>query len=164
MLENEDGLRHLAWHAALSLAPAGALESGGKVWGTAADGATQGDPEAGGYFGVGWHPQLRHLDSVVSAVGGSARAGCDDLCVAGPPEVVFPAIEQFWADIEATCCLHLEKSKTEVFTWSGELPPSTPEGLARAGTIVDEDFVPGFVLYGIPVGDTRYVKLHLFLV
>ena len=44
VLEEEESLRHLTWHAALSLAPAGALESGGKVWGRAADGATQGDP------------------------------------------------------------------------------------------------------------------------
>ena len=137
------------------------MESGGKVWGRAADGATQGDPEAGGYFGVGWHPQLRELDRVVSAVGGASRAGCDDLCVVGPPDVVFPAVEQFWADIETTCYLHLERSKTEVFTWTGVLPPNTPQGLAQAGTWIGEDFIP--VLYGIPVGYGRYVKHHLSL-
>ena len=163
VMDEDDSLQHLVWHAALSLAPAGPLESNGKVWGEAADGATQGDPEAGGYFSVGWHPQLRELDRIVSVVGGAARAGCDDLCVAGPPEVVFPAVEQFWADIEATCCLHLERSKTEVFTWSGVLPPNTPEGLARAGSMIDQEFLPGFIIYGIPVGDRRYVKHHLAL-
>ena len=75
--------------SALSLTSAGPLESGGEVWGIATDGTTQGDPEAGGYFSVGWHPQLRELDRIVSAVGGAARAGCDDLCVAGPPDIVF---------------------------------------------------------------------------
>jgi hypothetical protein len=114
----EESLRHLASHVALSLAPAGALESGGKVWGQAEDGTTQGDPEAGGYFGVGWHPQLRQLDRVVSAAGGAARAGCDDLCAVGPPDVVFPALEEFWRDIARTCCLHLERSKSEVFSFS----------------------------------------------
>ena len=68
----EESLRHLAWHAALSLAPYGELESKGTVWGQSQDGTTQGDPEAGAYFAVGWHPQLRQLDSVVSAVGGAA--------------------------------------------------------------------------------------------
>ena len=46
-LENAEELRHLVWHAALSLASSNALESGGKVWGQAREGATQGDPEAG---------------------------------------------------------------------------------------------------------------------
>ena len=31
MIEGEDSLRHLAWHAALSLAPAGVLETKGQV-------------------------------------------------------------------------------------------------------------------------------------
>ena len=160
VMEREDSLKHLVWHAALSLAPAGPLESGGKVWGQAADGATQGDPEAGGYFSVGWHPQLRELDSIVAAVGGAARAGCDDLCVAGPPDVVFPAVEQFWADIQDTCCLQLERSKTEVFTWSGVSPPNTPDGLARAGTLVGDEFLPGFIIYGIPVGGSLSLKVQ----
>ena len=34
----QESLQHLAHHAALSLAPAGALESGGKVWGEAEEG------------------------------------------------------------------------------------------------------------------------------
>ena len=32
VLEGEESLKHLSWHAALSLAPHGALESRGKVW------------------------------------------------------------------------------------------------------------------------------------
>ena len=76
VLEGEESLRHMAWHAALSLAPFGNLESRGKVWGQASDGTTQGDPEAGAYFAVGWHPLLRQLDSVVAAASGVARAGC----------------------------------------------------------------------------------------
>ena len=60
-----------------------------------------------------------------------------------------------------TCCLHLERSKTEVYTQSGVLPPGTPEGLARAGIMVGDEFLPGFMLYGIPIGDSRYVKHQL---
>jgi hypothetical protein len=85
-----------------SLSPHGALESRGKVWGQAGDGTTQADLEAGAYFVVGWHPQLRQLDSVVAATGGAARDECDDLVVCGPPEVEFPAIEPSWRDTELT--------------------------------------------------------------
>ena len=42
VLEGEDSLRHLSWQAALSLAPEGALENKGKVWGQAKDGVIQG--------------------------------------------------------------------------------------------------------------------------
>ena len=86
-----------------------------------------------------------------------------DLVVFGPPEVVFPAIEQFWLDIDQTCCLQLERSKTEVYTFTGVLPAGTPAGLTRAGTVVGGEFLSGFVLYGIPVGESRFVKHHLSL-
>ena len=47
VLDSEEELRHLSWHAALSLASFNALESDGQVWGHAQEGATQGDPEIG---------------------------------------------------------------------------------------------------------------------
>ena len=106
MLESEEDLRHLVWHAALSLASSNALEYGGKVWGHAEEGATQGDPEAGTYFCVAWHPQIRRLDTQVARAGGAARAGMDDLFVVGPAEVVFPALEAFWQEVETTCLLY----------------------------------------------------------
>ena len=112
---------------------------------------------------VGWHPQLRHLDRKVSAAGGAAGAGCDDLGVVGPPEVVFRALQAFWRDIEETCCLKLERSKTEVYTATGVLPAGTPASVARAGAVVDGVFLPGFVMYGIPIGDSSFVKHKLAL-
>ena len=36
-------------------------------------------------------------------------------------------------------------------------------GLARAGITVGDAFLPGFVLYGIPVGEPEFVKHHLSL-
>ena len=39
VLEGEDSLRHLTWHAALSLSSANALESGGEVWGQTNEGS-----------------------------------------------------------------------------------------------------------------------------
>ena len=161
VLDSEEELRHLSWHAALSLASFNALESDGQVWGHAQEGATQGDPEAGTYFCVAWHPHIRVLDHSLSIVGGAARAGMDDLFAIGPPEVVFPALEKFWLDIEESCSLKLERSKTEVFTWSDKLPDNTPEGLTVAGSIVDQIFLPGFMCYGIPIGTKEYVRHQL---
>ena len=48
-------------------------------------------------------------------------------------------------------------------TATGVLPPETPAGLARAGTVVDGVFLPGFIMYGIPIGDSRFVKHKLSL-
>ena len=81
----------------------------------------------------------------------------------GPPNIVFAAVQEFWRDIQLSCCLQLERSKTEVYTSTGVMPAGTPEGLSRAGTMVGEEFLPGFVLYGIPIGDTRFVKQKLSL-
>ena len=133
------------------------------MWGQAREGATQGDPEAGTYFCVAWHPELRELDRELARVGGAARAGMDDLFAVGPAEIVFPALEKFWQDIEATCLLQLERSKTEVFTWTEHLPASTPAGLTVAGCIVQGQFLPGFMCYGIPIGTPSYVKHQLSL-
>ena len=80
------------------------------------EGSTQGVPEAGGYFCVAWHPHIRALDRRMSAAGGAARAGADDLFIIGPPDVVFQAMEQFWQEVAETCLLQVERSKTQVFT------------------------------------------------
>ena len=163
VLDSEEDLKHLVWHAALSLASPNALESGGKVWGQAEEGATQGDPEAGTFFCAAWHPQIRELDRVIAQAGGAARAGMDDLFVVGPADIVFPALEVFWHEVEVECLLKLERSKTEVFSWTDKLPESTPPGLALAGCMVEGHFQPGFMCYGIPIGTPGYVKHQLSL-
>ena len=161
VLEGEESLRHLVWHAALTLSSPSALESGGKVWGEAAEGVIQGDPESGSYFCVAWHPHIRVLDRELAAVGGAVKAGMDDIFVIGPPDVLFPAMERFWQAVAETCLLKLESTKTQVFTWSGQLPWNAPAEYPRAGTVVDGEFLPGFLCYGIPVGTPGYVRHHL---
>ena len=116
---------------------------------------------AGSWFCVAWQPQIRRLDAELSAVGGAAKAGMDDLFAIGPPEVVFPALERFCQDIKDKCLLQLERSKTEVFTWAGVLPAATPEGYKNAGINVGDQFMPGFLCYGIPVGSDGYVRHQL---
>ena len=39
------------------------LETGGKLWGEAGDGLTQGCPLSGGVFYVGWHRDVRELSN-----------------------------------------------------------------------------------------------------
>ena len=106
---------------------------------------------------------IRELDHVLSLTGGAARAGMDDLFAVGPAEVVFPALEKFWKQIEEKCLLKLERSKTEVLTWSDKLPSCTPQGLTVAGCTVNDSFLPGFMCYGIPIGTHGYVKHQLSL-
>ena len=64
-LAEQPTLQHLAWHAAVVLAPHHGLESGGKRWGKSGRGTTQGDIEALAFFCVGWHKYLVQLESSV---------------------------------------------------------------------------------------------------
>ena len=54
--------------------------------------------------------------------------------------------------------LHLQVEKTEVFTWTGVLPPEAPTSMKLAGVVVDDLFLPGMMVYGIPVGTDQYVR------
>ena len=157
-LEIEPTLRHLAWHAATCLASHTGLESGGKLWGWAGERQSQGDLESGSRFSVAWHLEVRELNATLAAHGGLARFGNDDGYLVGPASIIFPALEQFAAKVKEKCLLHLQVTKTEVFTWTGVSPVETPQDMTRAGTMVGDVWCPGFVCYGIPVGDSRYVQ------
>jgi hypothetical protein len=84
--------------------------------------------------------------------------------VCSPPDVVSPAIEPFWREME----------QTDTFSFIGQRLRSTPSQgccllehlrvwpeLCRACTVVGGGFLSGFVLYGIPVGLSRLVKHHI---
>ena len=160
VLEQEPSLRHMGWSFATSLASNTLLEVGGQVWGEAGDGLMQGKPSSGGFFCVGWHPEVRQLDLEVREGGGAARFFSDDGYVFGPPDVVFPAFRRFEEAIRTRCCLHLQREKTMVYC-RGELPSSTPVGLLRAGVSVDGVFQPGFECVGVAVGSSLYVSQWL---
>ena len=98
----------------------------------------------------------------LAAHGGMARFGNDDGYLVGPANVVFPALDIFARNVRDKCLLHLQVSKTEVFSWDGVLPPQAPQDMKVAGAQVGEEWQPGFVCYGIPVGTPAYEK-HSFI-
>ena len=157
-LDREPSLRHLAWHVATCLAPTTSLESGGTRWGETGEGHSQGDPEASSCFCIAWQKEVIELDSSLSAVGGMARFGNDDGYAIGPAEILFPAISKFAEDIKDRHLLQLQVTKTEIFSWTGQLPPEAPPDMKVAGIKVRDRFYPGMVVYGIPVGCDEYVQ------
>ena len=156
-MEEEESLKHMAWATACQLAPEQPLEAGGRRWGTRRTGSTQGDSAGPPQFCVSWHPQVRVLDATLRAVGGLARFGMDDGYCWGPPSVLFPALARFKEDIKEHCSLELEVSKSECFTWSGQLPAEAPSDLTLAGAMVEGRWETGWVVYGCPVGTDAYV-------
>ena len=113
----------------MGLAPYTGLESGGVKWGEAGEGVTQGDPKASSLFCIALQKDLREFDVPLAEVGGFVRGANDDILAVGPPDILFPALIRFEEAAWNRCGLRLERTKTEVFTWDGVLPPGTPEGL-----------------------------------
>ena len=81
-----------------------------------------------------------------------ARAGADDVFAVGLPEVVLPAVERFSENIRVKCNLELQWTKCKVYKREGDLPLDTPQGLTLASEMVDEEFLRGFICFGIPLG------------
>ena len=155
-LESEPSLQHLAAHAATVLAPATGLESRGVLWGESKEGGTQGDPESGPYFCIAIQPDVVAVDQLLQQHGGCARFGWDDGYLMGPPEETFAALEKFSESVQQSTGLVLQRTKTEVFSMDTNLP--IPEGLVRAGALVDAKLEPGMICYGVPIGTDVYVK------
>ena len=160
-LEREPSLRHLAWHQATCQASYPGLETDGKLWGWSKEGQSQGDPEASAWFCVAWHLEVRELNATLSAHGGMARFGNDDGYLIGPADVLFPALALFATKVRDKCLLHLQVSKTEVFTWTGVLPAQAPSDMKRAGVMLSGVWQPGYLCYGIPVGTRQYCQYML---
>ena len=76
-------------HVAITLASGQALVAGGKKWGEAWEGFTQGDPEAGAEFDVSWQEEIVELNRRFLPTGGQGLFGNDDGYILGLPEVLF---------------------------------------------------------------------------
>ena len=160
-MAEENSLKHMAWAVACQLAPDQPLESGGKQWGTRKTGATQGDTAGPPLFCLSWQEWVEKLDATLTEAGGVARFGMDDGYTWGPPSILFPALEVFRRDILENCSLELEVSKSECFSWSGELPAAAPRDIRLAGEQVDGRWEAGWVVYGCPMGTDAYVSFML---
>ena len=76
----------------------------------------------------------------------------DDGYGVGPPSILFDVVQQFIREVEEHCGLVCQRTKCEVFSWDGVRPRDAPADFAMAGIMVEEEFVPGFIVYGVPVG------------
>ena len=159
--ESVPTLQHLALHIAAYLASHHRLESSGEQWGEAEEGHAQGDPEASVAFAVAVHPAVVELNRELSAVGGLANFGNDDGFVVGPREVIFGAVYRFAARVFQRCNLTLSTSKTKVFLQNGEKPVEAPANMPRAGVVVEEQWLAGFMCYGVAIGSPEYVEYIL---
>ena len=106
-------------------------------------------------------PSLLKLHRECETGGGLALAGADDTYAVGPPEVVFPAILRYAEEIWERCSLQLQWRKTVVYCGDRELPVDTPPGISLAGEKVGENFLPGLMVYGVPVGSPAYITFKL---
>ena len=156
-LQEEPSLSHLAWFATVVLAPVSGLETGGKLWGETAEGGVQGDPESGPFFCVTIQKDVVKADSRLKEHGGMVRAGWDDAYFVGPKCEVFQALEEFKTEVNNKAGLVLQVTKSEVYSANGEMPPEAPDGFVNAGTVVQDQFQPGFLCYGVPIGTDEYV-------
>ena len=154
----EPTLSHLASHAATTLASSTALEDRGRLWGEGEEGFSQGDPRAGADYCAGTQEYLVKLDLMVRRAGGQALALYDDGYVYGPPDVVFPAMVEYEEEVWQNCGLRFQRSKCEVFSWSGELPAHCPRGFKLAGDVISGRFEPGLMVVVAPLGSDNWVK------
>ena len=159
-LEAVESLRHLAQFFGVTMASSTTLEAGGVEWGKGPEGATQGKPDAMAAFAATLHPSLIKLDQDVKAGGGLAIAGADDVNLLGPAQVVLPAFAKFKVEVAERCDLLLRVDKSRLFTWEGDLPPGCPVDLPLAEEVRGQ-FFRGFMCFGVPVGEDRYVRWKL---
>jgi hypothetical protein len=78
---------------------------------------------------------------------------------AGPPEIVLPALVNLEKNLMEQCGIELQRTKTELLKGRScrVVEEEIPEGMVRAGVQVEDKFCKGFLLYGAPIGEPRYV-------
>ena len=132
-----------------------------------AEGMQQGDGLASTGFCVCIYPEVCQLDAAVAMHGGAARFDMDDGYVAGLLEAVFPAVEQFAAQVQALG-LDLQVCKCECFSPACDLqnhplrPPAMPLGMLSGrpnGALLGR----GIPIAGVPVGGPGFVHEYLRL-
>ena len=85
------------------------------------------------------------------------RCGWDDGYFVGPEQDVFNALEVFSRDVQTKAGLVLQVTKSEVYSALGVMPSEAPTGFVKAGIEVQDQFQPGFLCYGVPIGTESYL-------
>ena len=106
-------------------------------------------------------PAVEALHAELAAAGGLGLFGNDDGFAIGPPGVAFEAVVQFSAAILEDCCLTVQVDKTQVYLASGEKPDEAPASKNRAGLMVEGEWAPGFMCYGVAIGYPAFVRSQL---
>ena len=130
-LEAEPTLQHLAWFAAVVLAPSTGLETGGQLWGSQGEGETQGDPKASAFFATAIQRAVCQFDEELQAAGGKARFGNDNGYGCGPQDVVFPALARLAENLQNECGLSVKGQAASQHSSRGDM-------------MVNGTFEPGF--------------------
>lgn len=135
-------------------------------------GGQQGDLLGGDGYCLATLEDNRWLDAELARRGGGAfRAGMDDGLLHGPPEVVWPLVEEYIARIGASCDMVCNNIKSAC--WSpnsnyGARPASFPIGTREQvvqgapGEPVSREVVgAGVTIWGCPLGDPGFVHAKL---
>ena len=119
------------------------------------EGGPQGAPPSSAEFALTIHDDATRLDSAVAAGGGAARFISDDGMVWGPPELVWPAVARFTADLGALG-LTVVPRKGLCYSPSGLYPGRDPA--YRTHTLADH---AGIHIANIPIGQPGYIAAYL---
>ena len=159
VMEADPSLRHLAAYSGVTLAPYSGLESGGRLWGSTGEGGTQGDSKTTDDFTVTLQPSVVKLDTAChDECGGIARGGADDIFAFAQRDVAVRVVNDFAAEVRERCGLEVQWGKTEIYSLLDALPEGAPPGMTVAGQDIEGSFVRGFLCWGVPVGEDRYVS------
>ena len=74
-------------------------------------------------------PYLRELDEALRPYGGSARKGIDDGVTHGPPHILYPLLEKYYAQIRQHCGLTINRNSSMVYSPTGNYE-GMPQGFS----------------------------------
>ena len=109
------------------------------------------------------HPACQRLHATVSEAGGFAMFVMDDGYAVGPPEVLYPALEQFasdMAEVDLTC----QPNNYRVYLPAGVDSDLCPSYMPVESVMIEGDVHHGIVVAGAPVGAPLYVQDKLRIV
>jgi hypothetical protein len=148
--------------------------AGTRGGGDSSEGFTQGRPGSSPGFCVAIQPEVLALDAEweCASAGGCARFFMDDGYAAGPPHVVFPAVQRFADAIFLSLGLVVRFDKLECFSRMYDLehcpyrlqqsmPPPIGAVEVRATDDMPAHQARGIIVCGTPIGAPSFVSEHV---